>query len=384
MNMTVNRVASIDIARALIMLIMIFVNGLAELTDVPAWLLHTDAEVDGMGLADVVLPAFLMMMGFSIPYAINIRIQKSESNFQIAIHILKRSAALVIMGLFMVNYLSIDKQSLPMSSHHWQLLMFLSFFLVWNNYPKNKILGLIPSQWLKILGLGVLLILAAAYEGQGDNWMSTHWWGILGLLGLSYGLCALPYFYLARHTLAIATLCGLFLLLNANEFVGNFNIRIVISASNYFLVALGILCGMLLMNAQSANRYMAMMCVIAVGLIVFGFISRPLWEISKIRATPSWATICGGLSMLFYILIYWICDQKGWVDWAKPIQAAGQATLTCYILSFFAISLAYLAGFYYPESLTSGYLGMVRALAYSVLVIQLAYWLGRIGISLKV
>ena len=55
------RVASIDIVRALTMVLMIFVNDLGTLKDIPLWLGHVEAGVDGIGLSDVVFPAFLFI-----------------------------------------------------------------------------------------------------------------------------------------------------------------------------------------------------------------------------------------------------------------------------------------------------------------------------------
>ena len=56
------RLASIDVFRALTMLLMIFVNDLGTLTNIPLWLEHTKAAEDGMGLADTVFPAFLFIV----------------------------------------------------------------------------------------------------------------------------------------------------------------------------------------------------------------------------------------------------------------------------------------------------------------------------------
>ena len=64
------RISTIDILRALTMVLMIFVNDLWSLTNIPGWLGHVDAGVDGIGLADVVFPAFLFIVGLSIPQAI--------------------------------------------------------------------------------------------------------------------------------------------------------------------------------------------------------------------------------------------------------------------------------------------------------------------------
>ena len=54
-------IASIDILRALNMVLMIFVNDLGSLRNIPLWLEHVEPGVDGIGLADIVFPAFLFI-----------------------------------------------------------------------------------------------------------------------------------------------------------------------------------------------------------------------------------------------------------------------------------------------------------------------------------
>src|SRR5438132_3722326 len=108
------RVASVDILRALTMLLMIFVNDLWSLTNIPGWLEHTQAAEDGMGLADTVFPAFLFITGMSIPLAIAHRRGQGDTNGQILWHILSRGIALLIMGVWLVNGESINQAATGM------------------------------------------------------------------------------------------------------------------------------------------------------------------------------------------------------------------------------------------------------------------------------
>ena len=82
-----NRVAAIDIFRALTMFLMIFVNDLWTLHDIPEWLLHAKADEDKMGLSDWVFPGFLFIVGLSIPFAITARKKKGDSGLLILKHI---------------------------------------------------------------------------------------------------------------------------------------------------------------------------------------------------------------------------------------------------------------------------------------------------------
>ena len=97
------RIASIDIVRALTMVLMIFVNDLGSLKNIPLWLEHVKPGVDGIGLADVVFPAFLFIVGLSLPFAMENRRQKGDSELQLVKHVLLRSIALLVMGLFQMR-----------------------------------------------------------------------------------------------------------------------------------------------------------------------------------------------------------------------------------------------------------------------------------------
>src|SRR5690606_24749996 len=129
-----NRIRTIDILRALTMFLMIFVNDLWSLTGVPKWLEHTAATEDGMGFSDVIFPLFLFIVGLSIPLAINIRFKKKESRPRIVGHILVRTVALLVMGLYMVNFETIFSEAMPFNKYVWEILMAVGIFLIWMDY----------------------------------------------------------------------------------------------------------------------------------------------------------------------------------------------------------------------------------------------------------
>src|SRR5262247_1721897 len=86
-SISATRVVTIDIVRALTMVLMIFVNDLGTLKDIPLWLEHVKPGVDGIGLADVVFPAFLFIVGLSLPFAVENRRKKGDTELQLVIHV---------------------------------------------------------------------------------------------------------------------------------------------------------------------------------------------------------------------------------------------------------------------------------------------------------
>src|ERR1700748_1583378 len=88
---TSKRLLSVDAFRALNMLCMIFINDLSGVRGIPTWMDHAKRMEDSMGFADTIFPAFLFIVGLSIPLAIDRKMKKGESAGAISFHILSRS-----------------------------------------------------------------------------------------------------------------------------------------------------------------------------------------------------------------------------------------------------------------------------------------------------
>ena len=60
-KLSTQRILSIDALRGITILVMIFVNELAGMRDIPQWMRHMPADVDAMSFVDVVFPGFLLL-----------------------------------------------------------------------------------------------------------------------------------------------------------------------------------------------------------------------------------------------------------------------------------------------------------------------------------
>ncbi len=389
-----SRISSIDIFRALTMLLMIFVNDLWSLHDIPAWLEHTTADEDGMGLADVVFPAFLFIVGLSIPLAIQARIKKGESDSTILLHIAKRTLALVIMGFFMVNFESFRQDIPKLYKDIWEVSMALAIILIWNVYEKDKILNAIPVWLMQAIGIGILVVLALVYKGgtaEDPQWMSPQWWGILGLIGWAYLLCSVICLWSGQKIWIILVCLIILHGLNVQEFFPLFKdqqgIRIIVSASNHTLVMSGVLATLVYLKLKDKNRielFISILMLLALVYIAYGFATRPLWGISKIRATPSWTTICAGIGFSCFALIYILADVLKITRWSAIIMPAGRSTLTCYLLPYIIYPVFFPLIKLLPGSLTGGMAGIIKSLIFALAVILLTGLLERFRIKLKI
>lgn len=125
-SLTLQRIAAVDVFRALTMFLMLFVNDIPGLKNVPHWLMHARMDEDMMGFSDTIFPAFLFCMGMSVSFAIQNRYKKGDNTLQVVAHIFWRTVALIAMGLFSLNSGGIEGGL----SHQWfSILMVIGFFL---------------------------------------------------------------------------------------------------------------------------------------------------------------------------------------------------------------------------------------------------------------
>src|SRR6185312_12982860 len=131
------------------------------------------------------------------------------------------------------------------------------------------------------------------------------------------------------------------------------------NASNSSITVLGVICAVLYRKfSEKITKIEIILIVIAMILFAFGFATRPLWGISKIRATPSWTTICAAISILAFALLIFLVDRKGKDNWFKIIKPAGTSTLTCYLLPYFHLAIFIsLIGIHLPLVMRTGVAG---------------------------
>lgn len=389
MNTLNSRFQAVDILRALTMFLMIFVNDVGGVNHLPHWIDHVDADVDGMGFADTIFPAFLFIVGLSLPFAIQSRIKKGNSFLSILGYILLRSGALIVMGFFHVNSEGYsDAAILPEAV--WKLLMTCSFFLIWLDYPAH-----FSRRWKQLLiGAGVLALLILAYlykGGHGDHQhgMRHSWWGILGIIGWAYLVCAVL-FLLLRGNLRVLTLVLLMLFgINVLSHMDlmPFQIWLIDDASSVSLIMMGTVASLVYVkwrNHQMTSLLLGFMGI-ALVLIVLGLYIRPFTGgISKINSTPSWVSICGGIALLAFALMIWLVELKGKGNWFNGIKAAGTSTLTCYLMPYLFYGFLELFDVWYPHFLNQGVIGVLRSFVLSFLLITLVRQLEKKKIRLRI
>lgn len=387
------RLVAIDALRAGVMVLMIFVNDLWTLTGIPSWLEHAPADANYMGLADVVFPAFLFIVGLSVPYAIQSRRKKGDHNLQLFFHISSRTVALLVMGFFHVNMESYSETA-SLSKPIWQILVTIGFFLIWLDYTSYK-----PALSKVLKAIGILLLIGMAIlfesdESSGIMAMKVQWWGILGLIGWAYFISSCVFLFSGGKLILQVTAFVFFLFFSAAnnlgwlEFLSGVRPYLWIAGDGSMpaLPLAGIITALLYRQFGSkSSRFWISVIAFSAILLLFGYLSNPVWGISKIRATPSWTSICAGITALTFALIVYLTEILNQRNWYLPIKAAGTSTLTCYLLPYIHYAFLTLLSIpQLPAFLRTGAIGLAKSLVYALIIVMITGLLEKKKIRLKI
>ncbi len=384
------RLLSIDVFRAVTMFFMIFVNDVSGVTNIPEWIDHVSANADGLGFADTIFPIFLFIVGLSLPFALMNRMKRGDSFYEIAVYILIRSIALLVMGFFHVNLENYSSTAiLPAAA--WEIFITVAFFLIWIDYPDT--VKKTKKYFLQGMGVLILLVMAYLYKGGEPSapvWLRPYWWGILGIIGWSYLVCAVI-FLLSRGKLWAQVIAFVvFMIINVAFHSGilKFSLWIIGNAASVSLTMAGVVTSLLYRELAGKGKdklLWTLFTIAGIAMLIFGFFIRSYAAgISKIRATPAWVAICIGIGILVFEFLIYIVDIKGKQDWFKGIRPAGTSTLTSYLVPYLLYSVYSLTGFHYPGFLNEGIGGIIRSFLVAFLVIWIAGLLEKRKIRLQI
>lgn len=386
---------AIDMLRGLTMLLMVFVNDLWSVGGVPHFLEHFEMFEDGMGVSDFVFPMFLFAMGMSIPYALERRYSKGCTGESTLKHILSRTLALVLMGVFIVNTEGGFDSTLGYGKNFYRVLMAAAFFLIWNTYPA----GFKAKKWLQALGVAVLAFLALTFRTPEGGFFSAQWWGILGIIGWTYCFCAVAYMLVREKPVRIVLIwLGLIALnmlltvkrgggqiIDGPSFIGDMAGVLRLGNASSAIMATG---GMLLSLAErrlaARPARLRLGCAFAASalLAAAAAVSHNWWITSKLIGTLPFCLYVSALSVAVYALLR-VMEAYGRTSWFRLIRPAGTATLTVYIMPYILYSLFGFAGLYTFDGL-AGILGLLKCALFSFLCVGLAGLLSRVGVRLKI
>jgi heparan-alpha-glucosaminide N-acetyltransferase len=397
------RVMSIDALRGFVMFTMIYVNDLDE--DIaPAWMKHFHGP-NGMTFVDLVFPAFLFIVGMSIPVTLSRRLAAGDSMLKLLGHVLVRSASLLMIGIMMVNAESTPSAKLMgISADAWMALMFSSALLAFCSIGDGKGAARIVTQVLRIAGTAGIVILALVYRSRRGGHILTlsplhlhvSWYGILGLIGWAHLLSALVYLVFRENRTAILACCLLMLGLYAADKGGEFDhcwlsrflgVGEMLGAHPAIATA-GVLLGTIFLTpqTQSVASRTGFTILFALAFAAGAVLVYPLWGISKNAATPSWCLWSMSITAVLWLIFYYLADVLHVTILTRPWEIAGRNVLLAYILSEMmesVLNLVHLGDWYDNLAQPNLAHAVMRSIGCAVVLLCLTTLINRVGFRLK-
>jgi predicted acyltransferase len=393
-TVSAERILAIDAFRGLTILVMIFVNTLAGVRGMPAWMEHMPADVDGMTFVDVVFPAFLFIVGMSIPFALAQREAQGDTPLQLWKHIGLRALGLIVLGVFMVNAEEgYNERAMPMSIYLWSLLFYGCAIMVWSVHRfEHKAV----SMALRLTGIAGLVALAVIFRGgeHGDVYLAPQWWGILGLIGWAY-LIACFFYRVTRGRVAwllaaVAACTAYYCIGHIDALKDSSSVQLLFSqsddASHASIVLSGLLTSLIFFGQDqkaSLSARFARAAAMAAALFAAGAVLRPYFRISKIYATPTWCLYSAAICIVLFALLYWIVDLKKIRAWTRFFKPAASNPLLTYIIPYIVYAWMQYMHWALPDVLGSGAPGLIWAASYAIAVMLLVVGLNRLHIKLQ-
>lgn len=380
---TTTRVVSIDILRGITMAVMIFVNDLDSVHGLSKWTYHMPERVDAMSYVDMVFPAFLFIVGMSLPIAVRSRLRRNSSGGGLWLHITLRSFALLVLGLILANADRVDPARTHLSPEVWGLIGLVGGILLWNVYTG------VSRKWelaLKLTGAALIVFDFAIYRRAthtGEGWIRFGYPEILGLIGLTYfATCLL---YIPTRRWRYAPLAWLVLVVAYNAAccahwipMGSWSMYAwpFSNGAHVSLVLAGIVTSQIFLEGSQAvrpARRIQLGFLFAIVTFAGGWFLRS-FGISKIRATPTWALWSVAATCALFTLLYWLCDVKKQTGWAWLVRPAGSNTLLTYLIPDLYYFLTALTGTAWVlDHWNAGWPGILRAVGFTVAMLLVAH-----------
>ncbi|TDW48596.1 putative acyltransferase [Flavobacterium sp. 270] len=374
-NLYNQRIISIDALRGITIFVMIFVNELASIKNVPQWMKHMPADADAMTFVDVVFPAFLFIVGMSIPFAFNARLLKGDSCRIIWTHTLKRALALIIIGVYMVNAeYGYDASKMVIAPAFWGLFAYAMPIPIWNKYAKDFPVWI--KNTLQYGGMAVLIVLYFLYvQDNGEMGMTPKWWGILGLIGWAY-LFTVVYYWLVSGKLWAMILflivCVVANSINLTEGIVKLPWFSFIAGhlTHASVVTAGVVISLLFFDRKIVPKINWAVIGFAVLFFVTAYFLRPYYGISKIKGTPSWTMFSAAICTVLFYFLYWLMEIKKQTKWSDFFMPAAANPLLIYILPgvIYYFNLAFHIHII-PDYFREGVPGIIWSLVFSTIML---------------
>lgn len=391
--MPVSRIASVDVYRGFVMLLMMgevlsFESVAKALPNSSFWHFlsfnQSHVEWTWLSLHDMIQPSFTFLVGVVLPYSIVSRKNKGATHRSIVLHAVRRSLILIFLGIFLRSihaeqtYFTFE-DTLTQIGLGYTLLVILSFYsqrvqlialiVILVGYTAAFAMYTLPSANFDYLSAGVPpnwehnLNGFAAHWNKNTNlaWAFDKWFLNLfprksPFLNNEGGYATLS-FIPTLGTMILGLFAGKAL---KDDTTSSFKLKFFVTTGIALILAA------VLLHAAGINP-----------------IVKRIW-------TPAWTIFSGGICFLFLAFFYGIVDVAGRRKWSFFLMVIGANSIAAYVIadggirSFIADFLYTHLGHNYDQIFGIAYATLVKGVLVLFLIWLILYWMYKKKIFIKI
>jgi predicted acyltransferase len=313
------RVVSLDVFRGITIAAMILVNDPGSWEHIYPPLEH--ADWNGWTPTDLIFPFFLFIVGVSMTLSFASRIARGMNRGALAIHMLRRSALIFLIGLFLNGFPEFDFSTIRIMGVLQRIAVcYLAAGLLYlATYEREES----PDQPARVranlrVTAGVAVALLIGYWAL-MTYVPVPGYGA-GHLGKEDSLAA----YVDR------TLMGGHLWSESKTWDPEGFLSTLPALASLLI---GILAGEWLRSDSREERKALGLAAAGFVLLLVGLLLHPYFPINKNLWTSSFVLFTGGFAMLALAACYWVVEVRHWRAWAWPYLVFGMNAILAYALA---------------------------------------------------
>jgi predicted acyltransferase len=311
---SINRFLSLDVVRGITIAFMIMVNNNGGRG---SWRFMNHAAWNGLTPTDLVFPTFVFIVGVSVVFAFEARLNRGARRAQLALHTVQRAVILILLGIVVNSFpffVLVHMRFYGVLQRIAVCYLVVGLFYLWDK----------QRAWTKVVALAVSLV---------GYWILVRWLPIPGVgvpgrdvpfMDMSQNLVS----WIDRHLFPY----HLYL------YGPDHNVRdpegLLSDLPAIGTALMGVLTGLWLRSRKSIPAKTLGLAAATVASLALGYLWSLSFPLNKNMWTSSFVLVAGGYSLLLLTVAFWAVEQKGWRNgWTWVWLVFGSNAIAAYMFS---------------------------------------------------